>query len=156
MTGASGDDGNSAAAAAAAVADEELAQALMIQFRMDMEAELGEPIPADVAADPVKFDEYVRAKFDETVAQRPDQMNNLMSRTIENNSTLRSRQPQRAGLQGFLSRLKNGAVRTTTAPIVATSTRVKVVAVGAGGAGGRDDKRTSLLSDQDHNNEDRA
>ena len=33
MTGASGDDGNSAAAAAAAVADEELAQALMIQFR---------------------------------------------------------------------------------------------------------------------------
>ena len=69
-------------------------------------------------------------------------------------STLRSRQPQRGGLQGFLSRLKNGAVRTTTQPIVATSTRVKVVAVGSGSARG-DDKRTSLLSDQDHN-EDRA
>ena len=121
---------------------------------VDMEAELGEEIPADVAADPVKFDQYVRARFDEMAAQQPDRMNKLMNRTIENNSTLRSRQPQRGGLQGFLSRLKNGAVRTTTQPIVATSTRVKVVAVGSGSARG-DDKRTSLLSDQDHN-EDRA
>ena len=57
---------------------------------------------------------------------------------VSNNSALQAR----GGKAGFLARFRRKAE-----PIRATSTRVKVLAIG--GSGSNDDKRTSLLSDDD-------
>jgi len=150
--GGSGGGGGDDNRAVMEAGDAELAELLMMQFALDMEEEFGESIPPEIAADPVKYNEYVAKRLEELAKQQPDKVNRLMDRTVERNQNAPAVQAgdRKTGFQGFLSRLKAGGVKTTATPIRSTSTRVKVVAVGNQR---NDDKRTSLLSDQDHTEE---
>jgi len=123
--------------------DEELAMALMQQFAADLEAELGEQIPVEVRSDPAKYEAFVQEKFAAALQAGPDSALARRAGTLVDSNAAAQ---QRGGKAGFLERLRNRAKSSATPLMKTTSTRVKVVAVG----GGRDDKRTGLLSDQDH------
>jgi hypothetical protein len=129
-------------------ADEELAMALFQQFAIDLEGQLGEPIPADVRADPARYEEFVRTHFarqmerggggDVDLAQRAE---SLIARSPTMQATA---QRSRGGMSGFLDRFRRGAV-----PIRGSSTRVKVVAVGGSSSTPSGDMRAGLLDNAD-------
>merc|ERR1719473_2479015 len=85
MSGAGGGGGNAGGDARAVMeaGDAELAELLMMQFALDMEEEFGESIPPEIAADPVKYNEYVAKRLEQLAQQQPEKVDQLMNRTVE-------------------------------------------------------------------------
>ncbi len=61
--GGGGGGAGQVAGDAAVCADEELAMAFFHQFAMELEEQLGTPIPEEVRGDPVRYEEFVRTHF---------------------------------------------------------------------------------------------
>ncbi len=103
--------------------DEELAFALMQQFAADLEAELGEEIPADVRSDPARYDAFVQERFAAALQGNQDSALARRANSLVDSS---SAAQQRGGKAGFLERLRNrtkGAAR----PLMKTTSTVRAV-----------------------------
>jgi len=120
--------------------DEELAFALMQQFAADMEAELGQEIPANVRADPALYDAFVHERFAAALQGNQD---SELARRANNLIDSSSAAQKRGGKAGFLEQLRKRTMGVAR-PIMAQRAIINVV------GSATDSKRTSLLSDQDN------
>jgi len=135
--------------------DEELAMALFHQFAEELEAQLKKPIPDHIKRDPVAYQQFIATEMEKLSSGggggggRDHELTRRAECLFASNPLFEQQAAQSSGgKQGFLDRLKRGDLfKRQAKPITGTSTRVRVVAVGGGSSG--DNKRTSLLSDQD-------
>lgn len=111
---------------------------------MDLETQLGKPIPEDVRNDPVKYEAFLQEQMrseDPALRRRAESL-------VSSHPQLKEASAKSGGALAFLDRFRKGAMGSTIAkPMMGTSTRVKVVAVGQGNS---EDKRASLLANADH------
>ena len=114
---------------------------VILLSQVDLEEQLGAPIPEDVRNDPVKYEAFVNAHFDRQMQQGDPELRRRAEALIDSNPTFKAAQATKGGAMGFLDRFRKGGI----ARPIATSTRVKVVAVGTS-----EDKRASLLQNADH------
>jgi hypothetical protein len=109
---------------------------------VDLEEQLGRPIPEEVRNDPAKYEQFVNEHFDRQMRSNDPEMRRRAETLIESNPTFKAAQTaNKGGVSGFLDRFRKGSV----ARPITTSTRVKVVSVGHS-----EDKRASLLQNADH------
>jgi len=150
--GGGGGGGGPAPSESGMDADEELAMALFHQFASEMEEQMRKEkrtIDPAIKADPQRYQEFVMAN-----ASRGGELERRVQAAFgSSGSGSSSASGNPSNQKSFLERFKRGDLFSRkAAPIMGTSTRVKVVAVGsgAGSSGARnDDKRVGLLADQD-------
>jgi len=136
---------------------EELAMALFHQFASEMEEQMRKEkrtIDPAIKADPQRYQEFVMANASQGGGFERRVQAAFGGGSDGSGSSSARGNPSHQ--KSFLERFKRGELFSRkAAPIMGTSTRVKVVAVGAGAGGSsgarNDDKRVGLLDDQDRN-----